>query len=96
MLKQLQAKLKELHLIDDNELILAQIQVSDYIKQQQQLKKNKEELALLLSTKYYSLVATSKYTIGWEFIKLVFKKIFFTWKLKETKKIQRQQFICLK
>ena len=64
MLKQLQAKLKELHLIDDNELILAQIQVSDYIKQQQQLKKNKEELALLLSTKYYSLVATSKYTIG--------------------------------
>jgi hypothetical protein len=70
MLKQLQTKLKELHLIDENELILAQIQVSDYIKQQQQLKKHKEELANLLPTKLYNLVATSK-QLNHFFLKLI-------------------------
>ena len=59
MIKTLQKKLKEMSIIDENEPILSQIQVIDYIKQQQQSKKNKEEIALLLPTKLYNLVTTS-------------------------------------
>lgn len=50
---------KLMSIIDKNEKILLQINVIDYIKYQQHLKKNKEELAALIPIKPLSLVATS-------------------------------------
>jgi hypothetical protein len=57
-----QQKLKESSILDENEPILSLIQVTDYLKYQQQFKKiAKEELTnLLANTKSYHLLASSK------------------------------------
>ena len=51
---------KLISILDKNEKILLQIPVIDYIKYQQNLKKNKEELAALLIKQLY-LVVTSNF-----------------------------------
>jgi hypothetical protein len=60
MFKQLENKIKDMLIIDENEPILSHIQVIDYIKQQQILKKNKEDIVHLLTPKRYSIIITSK------------------------------------
>ena len=60
MLKEIQQKLKESLILDEDEPILSLIQVVDYLKQQQQNKKAREEtVALLPANKKYLLLASS-------------------------------------
>jgi hypothetical protein len=67
MFKSIEQKLKDASILDENEPILSFIQVSDYLKQQQQFKKiMKEEIAsLLLNSKQYYFLASSEYRLGW-------------------------------
>jgi hypothetical protein len=61
MLKQIQDKLIEIHILEENETILSLIQVIDLSKKQHQNKKAiKEELVSLLPQNKYLLLATSK------------------------------------
>ena len=64
MFKSIQQKLKDSLILCENETILSLIYAIDLTKKQQQQKKiAKEELAALLPSKKYCLIATSIYLL---------------------------------